>query len=764
MKHLSRLVSAVFFVAAVGSGQLVDAQRRKATRVTRPPATVSTPTGTRPAHFGTAEVQRRLETFTKVWTTLNQNYFDPTFNNLDWNKIRSEFEPRVRAARNDGELYALLREMIARLQRSHLAVITPEVYQAIERAKVEAKAREMDRASRTPAEKPIPEESAAKVETEDPLTQYGIGVELRILENRFVITQVYDKSSAQSAGLKTGYVIEKINGVSLSELLRRIESAKTDSAKVKKYLPFEIVGSFLNGEKDSYLTVTYLDENDAPKDVRVRRERLKSETVTLGSNFPDRQLQFESRSLSDEVGYIKFNIFAVPIIGKFCDAVGEFKDKKAIVIDLRGNMGGVLASMVALAGMLTETSIDLGTSIYKTGSENLSASTKAKNFKGKVVFLVDNQTVSAAEVFAASLQDAGRAIVIGDLTAGEALPSVALDLPTGAVLLYPIANYKSPSGRFLEGSGVRPDVAVSLTRKSLLSGRDDQLEAALSALRDEKAFPAKTPQTGNSSSVDTGSVPASPTPERSIAGDVFIASPAPSRLTATLSPPPPIPVKPVSNVRDEASLRIIREFVDSIGGEAALKGIKSYALSGRTELLVKGTKNRFDLNVYFEKPGKYAEIMRSDAAGEIREVHSGTNHFVQTDYGLTRDLPGFANTGDLDILAPIRNILEKDFYKALTFAGAFERDGRKVNLIDARTKDGYYLALAFDVETKELVSFTGSYYAMNFSDYRATGGVKLPYRIERERVMNVTLDTVELNAPIDDAKFAKKENCFDKVN
>jgi hypothetical protein len=53
---------------------------------------------------------------------------------------------------------------------------------------------------------------------------------------------------------------------------------------------------------------------------------------------------------------------------------------------------------------------------------------------------------------------------------------------------------------------------------------------------------------------------------------------------------------------------------------------------------------------------------------------------------------------------------------------------------------------------------------MNFSDYRATGGVKLPYRIERERVMNVTLDTVELNAPIDDAKFAKKENCFDKVN
>ncbi|MEP7213813.1 MAG: S41 family peptidase [Acidobacteriota bacterium] len=761
MIYVLRLLTLLFLLAAVGTGSTAFSQKKRISKLSPPPR-ASSYRPTAPASG--ADVQRRVDAFLKVWSTLNQNYFDPTFNNLNWNKIKTEFEPRVRMAKSDGELYALLNEMIGRLQRSHLAIITPEVYQAIERAKVEAKAREVEQANRSAVAGKADDTAEPELNFDDPLTQYGIGADLRIIDDRFVITRINQNSSAEYSGLKTGYVIEKINGVSLADLLRRIEIQNIDSARIKKYLPFEIVGSFLNGEKDSYVTVSYLDENDAHKEMRLRRERLKSQTVTLGQNFPDRQLQFEAASLSDDVGYIKFNIFAIPVIGKFCDAIGQFKTKKAIIIDLRGNMGGIIASMVALAGMMTDTSIDLGTSIYKTGSENLTASSKAKNFKGKVVFLVDNQTVSAAEIFAASMQDAQRAIVVGDKTAGEALPSVALDLPTGAVLLYPIANYQSQSGKYLEGSGVTPDLLVKLDRKTLLQGHDNQLDAALNAIASGNA-PAVKQADPIEFSGQVFSAASPPPAKFTIKGDAnrTVLEPAASGSGRPAPPPPPRP-KPASNVKDAAALKILRDFAASIGGEAALKAIQSYALKGRTELLVKGTKNQFDLDVLFEKPGKYAEIMRSDAAGEIREVHSGTSHFVQTDYGLTRDLPPFANTGDLDILAPIRNVANMDFYRSLTFVGVFERDGRKVNLIDARTKDGYYLALAFDVETKELVSFTGSYYAMTFSDYRKAGDIKLPYRIERERVMNVALDEITLNAPIDEAKFLKKENCFDKEN
>ena len=757
MKALLRAVPVVLFFLALGTGRSVNAQTRKTVRAGK--ATGAVGSSVRTGVPTDRAAQRRVDAFMKVWSTLNQNYFDPTFSGLDWDKIRTEFLPRVRAARTDNELYSLLTEMIGRLKRSHLAIITPEVYQTIERAKVEAKTREVERAARVSAgTKGGSALAEPVVDVVDPLAQYGLGLELRLVDNRFVITRIGKGSAADAAGLNTGYIIEKINGVSLSELLRRIDAQKVDAAKVKKYLPFEIVNSFLNGERDSAVALTYFDETNLPRDIVVPRERLKSETVSLGSSFPDRQLQFEAYPLNDDVGYIKFNIFVIPVIGKFCDAISEFRDKKAIVIDLRGNFGGVLASMVALAGMLTDSSIDLGTSIYKSGSEELTASSKNKNFKGKVVFLVDHQTVSAAEVFAAAMQDAGRAVVVGEVTSGEALPSVAVDLPTGAVLLYPIANYRSPAGKYLEGSGVTPDIDATLTRKSLLSGRDDQLEAALAWINDETAVVRKKTTTKSSPAV----VP--PDAAAGSKGDLAEKSKLPPTIAQKIPAPIAVPRAPVSNVKDKAALAIIDDFVRSIGGEAELKNIDSYELLGRSELLVKGTTNRFDLEVFYEKPNRYAEVLRSASAGEIREVHSGPLHFVQTDYGLTRDLPAFANTGDLDMLAPIRNIADKDFYRSLTFAGVFDREGRKVNLIDARTRDGYYLALAFDAETKELISFTGSYYAMTFSDYRKIGGLKLPYRIERERIMNIQLNEIKLNVPIDEAKFVKKENCFDKVD
>lgn len=758
MKFALRLVAAFLVLGAFCFVSVLNAQKRRT--LARYPIGAKN-SGLRPTVSASPGSMRRVETFLKVWSALRDNYFDPTFNNLDWNKIKTEFEPKARAAKTDGELHILLDAMIGRLQRSHLAIIPPDVYQTIERAKVEAKAREVERSKRleTSGRSENDTESTKDFSFDDPLTQYGIGVDLRLLENRFVITRIRSGSASEYAGLKTGYVIDKINGVSLSELLRRIEIQNINSARIKKYLPLEIVASFLNGEKDSLVSITYLDENDYSKEIAIRRERLKSQTITLGRSFPDRQLEFEMADIGEDVGYIRFNFFAMPVIGKFCDAVGRFSDKKAVIIDLRGNMGGILATMIGLGGMLTNSSLDLGTSIYKTGTEALTANSKAKNFRGKLAFIVDNQTVSAAEIFAASVQDGKRAILVGDRTAGEALPSIALDLPTGAVLLYPIANYRSPSGKYLEGIGVGPDIAVSLTRKSLLIGRDEQLEAALLAIKDEKVFERLRQDVVLTTSVGRDAPPP-PTGSK-----IDAISPTEAVLKSQRpASEPPRQVKAPLNSKDGDSINILRDFANAIGGEKAIQSLNSYVLSGKADLLVKGTSNQFDFKVYYENPGRYTEEMTSKSSGEIREVHNGNIHFVQTDYGLTRDIPVFADTGDRDILAPIRSVADPLFYRSLSFVGDFDREGRKVAVIDARTRDGFYMALAFDRESKLLVSFTGSYYAMNFSDYRKTGGLMLPFKIERERVMNVVLDEVTVNAPIAEQMFSKKLNCFDKDN
>src|SRR5262249_8093466 len=77
---------------------------------------------------------------------------------------------------------------------------------------------------------------------------------------------------------------------------------------------------------------------------------------------------------------------------------------------------------------------------------------------------------------------------VGQHTAGEALPSVTVKLPTGAVLMYPFANYRSASGSFIEGAGVEPDRAITVDRKTLLAGKDAQLDLAMSTFADANVF------------------------------------------------------------------------------------------------------------------------------------------------------------------------------------------------------------------------------------------------------------------------------------
>ncbi|MEO6334326.1 MAG: S41 family peptidase, partial [Pyrinomonadaceae bacterium] len=417
----------------------------------------------------TPEAKLRVETFEKVWATIRDGYFDSTFNNLDWNQVRSEFAPKVRAVKSDAELHNLLSEMIRRLERSHLAIIPPEVYTAIEKARRDAKERGRARkgndresvgANGDDLEEPL--------DLDDPLTQYGTGIHLSLIDNQFLISRLDKNSAAEYAGLKTGFVVDSVNDVSLSILLAKVDILSAGSKNIRRYLPFQVVEYFLNGAKDSQVKLGYLDEKDNKKEITLPRERLKSETVSIGANFPDMQLVFETSSLSPDIGLVRFNQFAIGVVEKFCSALTEFKDKKALVIDLRGNLGGSMSAIIGLAGMLSDKDVDLGTAIYRWGPEHLEAQSKAKNFKGRVAVLVDETTASAAEMLAAALQDSRRVIVVGNKSAGETLPAVTVDLPTGAKLLYPIANYKSASGKFLESNGISPDHVAALDRKSLL--------------------------------------------------------------------------------------------------------------------------------------------------------------------------------------------------------------------------------------------------------------------------------------------------------
>jgi len=514
----------------------------------------------------------------------------------------------------------------------------------------------------------------------------------------------------------------------------------------------------LNGEKDSYVILTVSGETESAKEIKIQREKLKGKAVSLGKNYPEQFLQFETASLNDEVGFIRFNLFALPVVEKFCSAITHLKDKKAIIIDLRGNGGGILGSLVGLGGMLTEKSIDLGTSIYKVGSENMVALSKAKNYKGRLVFLVDNQTVSAAEIFSAALQENNRALIVGEKTAGEALPSVSVQLPTGAVLLYPIANFKTRNGNFLEGKGVEPNYIVALDRKSLLAGEDKQLETALRIIKENEAFPKSLEGAITIITGDRNSPPPPPAP----------------KLTSTLALRklgevtikainPPLPPKTIDK-KDEKALQVIADFINKLGGAEAYNKINSYTLKGKSAINVRGLKADLEINIFLQKPGKYAEIMKSDVLGEVRQIYNGKKSFIQADYGLDTNFSSEFDTAKIEIFSPINNLIRSNEFKSITYQGVFERQGRKAHIIEAKTAEYLNVAMAFDVETKLLVSYIQQFYAVSYGDYRQIENLLLPFDVEREGFMNIELEEIKLNTPIEENKFLKKENCFDRAN
>ena len=137
---------------------------------------------------------------------------------------------------------------------------------------------------------------------------------------------------------------------------------------------------------------------------------------------------------------------------------------------------------------------------------------------------------------------------------------------------------------------------------------------------------------------------------------------------------------------------------------------------------------------------------------------------IQSDYGLTQEIPKYSDVVDTDILGPIRSLAKPDYFASLKYHGVFDREGKKVHLVDGKSKDGMMIALAFDSKSGLLVSFTGAYYGMNFGDYEKAGALLLPHKIERERIMTLDLFDITLNEPIDPSKFAKKLKCYDVEN
>jgi carboxyl-terminal processing protease len=393
--------------------------------------------------------QLRQKTFEIVWRTVKDEHFDPNMGGVDWDKVREQYAPKVAAVRGDEEFYDLLNRMLGELHQSHLAVIPPEVFA---------------------------KDYANKSSTG------GIGIDLRLIGERAVITQLDSGSAAARAGLRQGFIIKAIDGKAIDQIAERYNS-RSVSDDLKRVSITGAILRAIHGQPGSPVRIAYLDATDIQRDVTILREQRKGEVLPAGGGLPPLFTEFESKILRGGIGYIRFNLFIPALYGRINSAIKSMTDAPGIIIDLRGNSGGFGEVVTAVAGLLVNKETVLVTCRRRKGAEEYIARPGKDAYDGPVVILIDGMSLSSAEDFTAGLKESGRVTVVGERSPGDDLEADTRKLPTGAKLMYAIGECATVKGTAIEGHGVIPDREIALDRAMLLKGGDAQLEQAITSIQ-----------------------------------------------------------------------------------------------------------------------------------------------------------------------------------------------------------------------------------------------------------------------------------------
>ncbi len=457
-----------------------------------------------------------LADFDRVWEIVHETHFDPTFNGVDWQAVRAELRPRAQVASTRAELRMIEQEMLDRLGQSHFAIIPGSVAEPIGKPVGEPAGEAVSGAGGKGDEESMRAPSSREGDRggertgtgtgegsdarglapagngDDAQGEADTGIELRIVDGRAVVWRVRRDSPAQRAGVRTGWVLTGIRERDVDAMLGDLRVALGEEELGIHAVG--LLGSELRGREGTGIALTFLDGRDTVVEKEIEREAMPGQFVKFGNLPPlsthldwSRERHTSESGRSSDIGVIRFNIWMIPIAPKFERAMYELRDCDGIIIDLRGNPGGVGALSSSLGRFLMSKKGSLGTMTMRGAElsfniEPVVVTTWGERlapFTGPVAILQDSGSASTSEVFAGGMQSLGRVRVFGTRSAGMALPAGMDKLPSGDVLLHAIADFVTSTGARMEDGGVVPDERVELTRADLLAGVDAPQRAAM---------------------------------------------------------------------------------------------------------------------------------------------------------------------------------------------------------------------------------------------------------------------------------------------
>src|SRR5262245_6510785 len=391
--------------------------------------------------------EERVRVFDQVWRAIYDNYYDKRYRGIDWRLQRDVFRPQAEAARNSLELYRVLRQMIGKLGDAHTRIYAPE--DGFDR----------NRPSGT-----------------------TIGVAVRRIDGKPVVTWVDPSSEAARQGIRPGFTVSRIDGMPVERALERIRDELIESS-TQTALELQTYDKLFHGPRDTPVSVTFIDTED-----RIR-------PVTLIRRYVEFQRRVITRKMPHKIGYIELTGFGPEIEKEFESAMQEVQGTRGLILDLRNNVGGFVTTVAQIASYFLPEDTDLGDFITRQGRATSRHTQRSRiNYREPLVVLVSARSASGSEIFAAAMQERKRAVIVGasPTTCGCLLGvSRTLRLLDGGKLNVSDTDYRTAMGRRIEGAGVIPDLRFETRVVDLLLNRDSALELGVDQLGRTIAFGAR---------------------------------------------------------------------------------------------------------------------------------------------------------------------------------------------------------------------------------------------------------------------------------
>ncbi|MEP6701910.1 MAG: S41 family peptidase [Betaproteobacteria bacterium] len=394
-----------------------------------------------------ATVEDREDAFDHVWHIVNDRFYDPSFNGVDWETVRLRYFPQLDWVRSDAAFYSLLGRMVGELRDSHTRVYGARDY----RNRIES-------------------------------VMSTVGVRIAEVEGEVAVVEVFSATPAAAAGMRPGMIVATINGAAAAARLRRIDGEMSKDASPERRQR-NIFGRMLGSRPGAPLVMEVRRDGDAGL------QRFELPRTEL-----DVPVAVSSRVVEGNVGVIAFNRFRPDAAADVGRALALLSETDGLIIDLRGNPGGNIGAMLSIAQsffpearhVLTRRTRASGgpgpegeASSQRTGPEvKITANSRA--YTRPLAILIDGYSASSSEMLATVLREQRDALIVGRPSCGcvVGVRGSGYRLAGGGALYLAETGFVTPRGNRMEGTGIHPDREVALTLADLRNRVDRDLLVA----------------------------------------------------------------------------------------------------------------------------------------------------------------------------------------------------------------------------------------------------------------------------------------------